>query len=55
MLNENLYSSNVGFKSNTDPTYDYSTMGTTQQKDVNGIYTFDFTYHFAGFNLLETA
>jgi hypothetical protein len=38
MLNENLHSSNVGFKSNTDPTYDYSTMGTTQQKDVNGIY-----------------
>jgi hypothetical protein len=38
MLNENLYSSNVGFRSNTDPTYDYSTMGTTQQKDVNSIY-----------------
>jgi hypothetical protein len=38
MLNENLYSSNVGPRSNTDPTYDYSTMGTTQKKDVNSIY-----------------
>jgi hypothetical protein len=38
MLNENLYSSNVGFRSNTDSTYDYSTMGTTQQKDDNSIY-----------------
>jgi hypothetical protein len=38
MINENLYSSNVGPRSNTDPTYDYSTMGTTQKKDVNSIY-----------------
>jgi len=38
MLNENLYSSNVGSRSNTDPTYDYSTMGTTQRKDANSIY-----------------
>ena len=38
MLSENLYSSNVGFRSNTDPTYDYSTMGTTQRKDTNSIY-----------------
>ena len=38
MLNENLYSSNVGPRSNTDPTYDYSTMGTTQKKDANNIY-----------------
>jgi hypothetical protein len=27
-----------GIRSNTDSTYDYSTMGTTQQKDVNSIY-----------------
>ena len=38
MLSENLYSSNVGSRSNTDPTYDYSTMGTTQKKDANNIY-----------------
>jgi hypothetical protein len=38
MLSENLYSSNVGFISNTDPTYDYSTMGTIQRKDTNSIY-----------------
>ena len=38
MLSENLYSSNVGFRSNTDPTYDYSTMGTIQRKDTNSIY-----------------
>ena len=38
MLNENLYRNNVGPRSNTDPTYDYSTMGTTQKKDVNSIY-----------------
>ena len=38
MLSENLYCSNVGFRSNTDPTYDYSTMGTTQSKDTNSIY-----------------
>ena len=38
MLGENLYSSNVGFRSNTDPTYDYSTMGTIQRKDANSIY-----------------
>ena len=38
MLNENLYCSNVGFRSNTDPTYDDSTMGTTQRKDANSIY-----------------
>ena len=37
-ISENLYSSNVGPRSNTDPTYDYSTMGTTQKKDVNSIY-----------------
>jgi hypothetical protein len=33
-----MYSSNVGFRSNTDPTYDVSTMGTTQRKDANSIY-----------------
>jgi hypothetical protein len=38
MLNENLYSSNVGSRSNTDPTYDDSTMGITQRKDANSIY-----------------
>jgi hypothetical protein len=38
MLSENLYSSNVGFRSNTDPTYDYSTMGTIQRKYINSIY-----------------
>ena len=38
MLNENLYSSNVGSRSKTDPTYDDSTMGTTQRKDANSIY-----------------
>jgi hypothetical protein len=38
MLNEHLYSSNVGSRSNTDPTYDDSTMGTTQRKDANSIY-----------------
>ena len=39
MLSENLYSSNVGYRSNTDPTYDYSTMGTaTQRKEANSIY-----------------
>jgi hypothetical protein len=38
ILSENLYSSNVGFRSNTDPTYDDSTMGTTQRKDANSIY-----------------
>jgi hypothetical protein len=38
MLSENMYSSNVGFRSNTDPTYDVSTMGTTQRKDANSIY-----------------
>jgi hypothetical protein len=38
MLSENLYSSNVGFRSNTDPTYDYSAMGTIQRKDTNSIY-----------------
>jgi hypothetical protein len=38
MLNENLHSNNVGPRSNTDPTYDYSTMGTTQKKDVNSIH-----------------
>ena len=40
MLSENLYCSNVGFRSNTDPTYDYSTMGTTQKKDANNIYDY---------------
>jgi hypothetical protein len=29
MLSENVYSSNVGSRSNTDPTYDDSTMVTT--------------------------
>jgi hypothetical protein len=38
MLSENLHSSNVGFRSNTDPTYDVSTMGTTQRKDANSMY-----------------
>jgi hypothetical protein len=38
MLSENLNSSNVGPRSNTNPTYDYSTLGTTQKKDVNSIY-----------------
>ena len=39
MLSENLHSSNVGSRSNTDPTYDYSTLGTTtQRKDTNSIY-----------------
>ena len=39
MLSENLYCSNVGSRSNTDPTYDYSTMSTTtQRKDANSIY-----------------
>jgi hypothetical protein len=38
MVSENLYCSNVGSRSNTDPTYDYSTMGTTQRKDANSIY-----------------
>jgi hypothetical protein len=38
MLNGNLHSSNVGSRNNTDPTYDYSTMGTTQKKDANNIY-----------------
>jgi hypothetical protein len=38
MLSENLYCSNVGFRSNTDPTYDYSTMGTTQRKVTNSMY-----------------
>lgn len=38
MLNENLYSSNVVPRSNTDPTYDYSTTGTTQKRDPNSIY-----------------
>ena len=38
MLSENFNSSNVGPRSNTDPSYDYSTMGTTQKKDVNSIY-----------------
>jgi hypothetical protein len=37
-ISENLYSSNVRPRSNTDPTYDYSTMGTTQKKDVSSIY-----------------
>jgi hypothetical protein len=39
MLSETLHSSNVGSRNNTDPTYDYSTMGTTtQRKDANSIY-----------------
>ena len=39
ILSENLYSSNVGSRSNTDPTYDDSTMGTTTQRnDANSIY-----------------
>ena len=38
ILSENLYSSDVGSRSNTDPTYDVSTMGTTQRKDANSIY-----------------
>jgi hypothetical protein len=41
MLSENLYSmhsSHVGSRRNTDPTYDYSTMGTTQKKDASNIY-----------------
>ena len=35
---KSMYSSHVGSRSNTDPTYDYSTMGTTQKKDANNIY-----------------
>ena len=38
MLSENLHSSNVGPRSNIDPSYDYSTMCTTQKKDINSIY-----------------
>jgi hypothetical protein len=38
ILSENLYSSNVGSRSNTDPTYDVSTMGTIQKNDANSIY-----------------
>ncbi len=38
MLSENVYSSNVGSRSKTDPTYDDSTMATTQRKDANSIY-----------------
>jgi hypothetical protein len=32
------YSNNVGFISNTDPTHDYTTTGTTQRKDANSIH-----------------
>ena len=38
MLDGNLYSSNLGSRSNTDPTYDHSTMGTIQWKDTSSIY-----------------
>jgi hypothetical protein len=39
MVSENVYSSNVGSRSNTDPTYDYSTMGiATQRKNANSMY-----------------
>ena len=33
-----MNSSNVGFRNNTDPTYDDSTMCTIQGKDTNKIY-----------------
>jgi hypothetical protein len=35
---EILLKAHVGSRSNTDPTYDYSTMGTTQKKDSNNMY-----------------
>jgi hypothetical protein len=35
---ESMISNNVGFRNNTDPTYDDSTMCTIQGKDTNNIY-----------------
>ena len=53
MLSENLYSSNVGFRSKTDPTYDVSTMGLPKGKTLTVFMTTPWRVCIAAMSVLE--